>query len=137
ARRNHREIGRMRLRDADEAVHDAPDGTEQADEGGGRTDSGKHAGAAQDPSPVACFDALEARRNSFLDAFSVRGTGGDLQLRHGRVEELHDLALSIRKPLDGLRRGAYPDELIERRSHTSLGQYDLYGFGEPYRPGDD
>jgi hypothetical protein len=51
-----------------------PDGTEQADEGGGCTDGGKHAGAAQDPSPVACFDALEARRDSLLDAFSVGGT---------------------------------------------------------------
>src|SRR6516164_7379499 len=47
--RNHREVGGMRFRDADEAVHDAPDGAEQADEGGGRTDGGKHTGAAQDP----------------------------------------------------------------------------------------
>src|SRR5262249_14078702 len=57
-RRDNREVGGMRLRDADEAVHDAPDGTKQADEGGGRTNGGKHAGAAQDPPPVACFDAL-------------------------------------------------------------------------------
>src|SRR6516225_938479 len=105
----------MRFRDADEAVHDAPDGAEQADEGGGRTDGGKHTGAAQDPSPVACFDALEARRDSFLDAFSVGGTGGDLQLGHRRIEKLHDLALSVRKPLDAFRRRAYADELIECR----------------------
>ena len=32
-------------------------------------------GAAQDPSPVACFDALETRRDPLLDAFSVGGTG--------------------------------------------------------------
>src|SRR6516162_11134856 len=75
ARRDDREVGGMRLRDADEAVHDAPDGTEQADEGGGRTNGGKHAGAAQDPPPVACFDALETRRDPLLDAFSVDGTG--------------------------------------------------------------
>src|SRR5262249_40305478 len=75
ARRDHREVRGMRLGDADEAVHDAPDGAEQADEGGGRTDGGKHAGAAQDPSPVACFDARETRRDPLLDAFSVGGTG--------------------------------------------------------------
>src|SRR3989442_3972672 len=111
----------MRLRDADETVHDAPDGAEQADEGGGRADGGKHAGAAQDPSSVACFDALEARRDSFLDAFSVGGTGRDLQLGHGRLEELHDLAPSIGKPLHAFRRGAYADKLTECPPHTSLG----------------
>src|SRR5207247_3334609 len=86
-----------------------------ADEGGGRPDGGKHAGAAQDPPPVACFDALEARRDSFLDAFSVGGTGRDLQLGHGRLEKLHDLALSIGKLLHGLRRRAYADELTQCR----------------------
>src|SRR6516165_12282244 len=137
ARRNHREVGGMRFRDADEAVHDAPYSAKQADEGRGRTDGGKHAGAAQDPSPEACFDALEARSDPFLDAFSVGGTGGDLQLGHGRIEELHDLALSTGKPLDSLRGGAHADELIQCRPHASLGQHDLYGFGEPHRPGDD
>src|SRR5215475_3321525 len=137
ARGDHRKVGGMRLRDADEAVHDAPDGAEQADEGGGRADRGKHAGAAQDPSPVACFDTLEARRDPFLDAFSVGGTGRDLQLGHGRLEELHDLALSVGKPLHALRRGAYAGELIECPPHTALGQHDLYGFGEPHRPRDN
>jgi len=47
--------------------------------------------------------------------FSVGGTGGDLQLGHGRIEELHDLALSIRKPLDAFRRRACVDELIQCR----------------------
>src|SRR6516162_6079673 len=137
ARRNHREVGGMRFRDADEAVHDAPYGAEQADERGGRTDGGEHTGAAQDPSPEACFDALEAGSDPFLDAFSVGGTGGDLQLGHGRIEELHDLALSIGKPLDPLGGGAYADELIQCRPHTSLGQHEIYGFGEPHCPVDD
>src|SRR5215831_14131135 len=115
ARRDHREVGGMRLRDADEAVHDAPDGAEQADEGGGRTDGGKHAGAAQDPSPIACFDALEARRDPFLDAFVVGQTVGELQLSRSRVEELGDLALNFGKLLDVLERGACVDELIQCR----------------------
>jgi biopolymer transport protein ExbB len=47
ARRHHREIGGMQLRDPDEAVNDAPHRAEQADEGRGRTDGGEDAGAAQ------------------------------------------------------------------------------------------
>ena len=46
AGRDHREIGGVRLRDADEAVHDAPHGAEQADEGRGGADGGEDAGAA-------------------------------------------------------------------------------------------
>src|SRR5262245_37677308 len=137
ARRNHREISGMRFRDADEAVHDSPDGAEQADEGGGRTDGGKHASAAQDPSPEVCFDALEAGSDPFLDAFVVRQTVGELQLGRSRVEELGDLALDFGKLLDVLERGAYAGEFVRCRSHTPLGQHDLYGFGEPYRPSDD
>src|SRR5258708_21313504 len=96
----------MRFRDADEAVHDSPDGAKQADEGGGRTDGGKHAGAAQDPSPEACFDALEAGSDLLLSAFSVGGTGGDLSLGPGPCRELHVLALCICPPPHPLRRGA-------------------------------
>src|SRR5215471_15289226 len=46
ARRDYRQIGGLRLRNPDEAVHDAPNGAEQSDEGGGCTDGGQHAGAA-------------------------------------------------------------------------------------------
>ena len=38
-------VGGLRLGDADEAVHDAPHGAEQADEGRGGADGGEHAGA--------------------------------------------------------------------------------------------
>jgi hypothetical protein len=34
---------------------------------------------------------------------------------HGRIEELHDLALRVGKPLDPLCGGAYTDELVQRR----------------------
>src|SRR5260221_14280192 len=95
----------MRFRDADEAVHDSPDVAKQADEGGGRTDGGKHAGAAQDPSPEACFDALEAGSGPLLEALSVGGTGGDLQLGHGRLAGMDDPALDTGKALDPPRRG--------------------------------
>jgi len=46
AGRDHRQIGGLRLRDADEAVHDAPDGAEQPDERRGRPNGGENASAA-------------------------------------------------------------------------------------------
>src|SRR5262249_26342640 len=46
AGRDDRKIGRVLLRNADEAVHDAPHRAEQADEGGCRADRGEKAGAA-------------------------------------------------------------------------------------------
>src|SRR3954468_20166949 len=47
AGRHHGEIGGVRLGDADEAVHDAPYGAEQADERRGCPDRGEEAGAAR------------------------------------------------------------------------------------------
>ena len=42
AGRDDREVGRMRLRDADKRVHDAPDGAKQPNERSGRADGGEH-----------------------------------------------------------------------------------------------
>src|SRR5262249_62072274 len=78
-----------------------------------------------------------ATRDPSLCASRVAGPGRALQRGPRRIEKLHDLALSIGKPLDPFRGGAYADELIQCRPHASLGQDDLYGFGEPHRPGDD
>src|SRR5271168_1899473 len=74
ARRHHREIGGVQLRDADEAVHDAPHRAEQADEGRGGADGGEDAGAAQHLPPDA-RDALEPRRDALLDAVDVAPVG--------------------------------------------------------------
>src|SRR6516225_1612068 len=69
AGRDYRQIGGMRLRYPDKAVHDAPNGAEQSDEGGRCTDGGQRAGAAQDPPSVGRFDPLEPQRNPPLYAF--------------------------------------------------------------------
>jgi hypothetical protein len=58
---------------------------------------------------------LETRRDPFLDAFSVGGTGRELQLGHGRLEELDDLALSIGQPVHALRRFAVTCSASPRR----------------------
>ena len=57
AGRDHREIGGVRVGDADEAVHDAPDGAEQADERRGRADAGDAA-----PCRGRCAAARRPRR---------------------------------------------------------------------------
>src|SRR4029450_8314064 len=44
---------------------------------------------------VTCFDALEARRDSFLDALRVGEAGGGLQFGRGGVEKLGNFALNI------------------------------------------
>ena len=49
------EVRRLHLRNADEAVHDAPDGAEQPHEGSGRADRGENPGGARDAPAKACF----------------------------------------------------------------------------------
>ncbi len=61
ARRNDGEVGRLRFRNADEAIHDAPHGTKQADEWCGRADGGENAGAAV-PYRVPAAMARPSRR---------------------------------------------------------------------------
>ena len=71
AGRDHREIGGLRFRNADEAVHDAPDGAEQADERRGRADGREHAGAARHVRGRRRLDALEPRGDALLDAVAL------------------------------------------------------------------
>src|SRR5579883_2276769 len=81
ARRHHGEVRRMRLRDADEAVHDAPHRAGEADERRGRPDGGEHAGGAADPAAERRLDALEARSDALLDAVLIDRVRGEPQLR--------------------------------------------------------
>ena len=68
AGRHHREIGGVRFRDADEAVHDAPHRAEQSDEGRGGADGREQAGAADHLPAGGRFDALQPRGDAFLHA---------------------------------------------------------------------
>ena len=71
AGRDHREVGGVRVRDADEAVHDAPHGAEQADEGRGRADGGEQPHAAADAAARRRLDALEQPGDALLQAFRI------------------------------------------------------------------
>ena len=87
AGRDDREVCRLRLRDADEAVHDAPYGAEQADEGPDGTDGRENAGAAVHP-PAGCrLDAFEPRGDTFLHAVLFDCIGRELDLGFGRPRE--------------------------------------------------
>ena len=68
AGRHHRQIGGVRLRDADEAVHDAPHRAEQADERRGGADGGEDAGAADHLAAGGGLEPLQPRGDAFLHA---------------------------------------------------------------------
>ena len=82
AGRDDREIGGLRLRDADEAVHDAPHGAEQADEGRRRADGGEQSHAEADAARFGTHDLGEARWRAFLDAAVAGNPGRQPRLAH-------------------------------------------------------
>ena len=81
------QVGGLGLGDADEAVHDAPHGTEQPDERGGRADGGEHAGAAAHGTAAGSYQALQAEADAFLDAFFLAGVGRQAHLFEGIVDQ--------------------------------------------------
>src|SRR5215470_1112536 len=68
AGRDDRQVGRLRFRNANEAVHDAPDGAEQSDERRSCTNRREHAHAHADAARLRARDLGEARRRALLDA---------------------------------------------------------------------
>ena len=83
AGRHHRQIGGVRLRDADEAVHDAPHRAEQSDERRGGADGGENAGAADHLPAGGGLDALQPRGDALLHAGGRHGVGRQPQFGIG------------------------------------------------------
>ncbi len=78
-------------RDADEAVHDAPDRAEEADEGTDRADRGQHARAARQTAAGIGDDALQPPAHALLQGVALgaladgelgRGAAGGGRRRH-------------------------------------------------------
>src|SRR6202040_667882 len=93
----------VRLRDADEAVHDAPDRAEQADEGGSRADRGKDTGAARHFAAGRLLDALELPGDALLEAVAAQARGkpdlvsGRLHQKRGRAGAVAELLVGLRE----------------------------------------
>src|SRR6516225_4227951 len=75
ARGDDSKVGGLRLGDADEAVHDAPDGAEQADKGGSCTNRCQKSRAPVHVTSGSDFKASEPADNAFLDADFVGDIG--------------------------------------------------------------
>ena len=67
ARRDHGEVRGVCPGDADEAVHDAPDRAEQADERRDGADGGQNTHAAPNAVHGGCLDPFELPGNALLD----------------------------------------------------------------------
>ena len=133
-RRHHGEIGGVRLGDADEAVHDAPDRAEQADEGRGRADGGEDAGAARNLAARRHLDALELPGDALLQAVAAQ-IGGDADLGRGRIDQLRHRARALAEHLVGLgERGALGED-AQAAAHGDAGAAQFERFGDPDRPG--
>ena len=90
---NHGEICRLRFRNADEAVHDAPDGAEQPDERRCRADGGKQPHAEPDMAPLGAHDLGKARGGTLLDAVVAGNTGRQSRLVHGGGQQCRQHAI--------------------------------------------
>ena len=84
AGRHDREVRGLRLRNPDETVHDAPDRTEQSDEGRRRADGRQQAHPEPDPSRLGADDFAEARCGALLDAGVARNARRQPRLAHRR-----------------------------------------------------
>ena len=92
AGRDHREIGGMRLGNADEGIHDAPHRAEQADERRGGADGGEHAGAARDLPRHRGLDPLQPQRDALLEAVVDDAAGQAGLARRGLDDLRHGVA---------------------------------------------
>ena len=123
----------MRFRDADEAVHDAPDGAEQSDEGRGRADGGENARAARQSSPDRRLDAFDRGGKALPDPFSISAVGRPFQLHNGGAHELGGSSADLNRtvvrlgqrsrPCDG-PMGFAQSSASKLRSSSHLGERD-------------
>ena len=87
AGRDHGEVGGLRFRNADKAVHDAPDGAEQSDEGRRRADGRQQAHAEPDPPRFGAHDFGKTGSGALLDAGVAGNARRQPRLAHRRRQE--------------------------------------------------
>src|SRR5262249_53381208 len=134
ARRHHRKVRGLRLRNADEAVHDSPHRAEQADERRGRADGRQHARAAHHQPSAVGFDPFKAGSDPLLDPVTFHVFVGHLQLGDCRLDELSHWAAGLTDLLGCIAEVACRRERHGGPSGASLGDQELDRLGEPDRP---
>ena len=123
---HHREVRGLRLRNPDEAVHDAPDRAEQSDERGRRADGRQQTHPEPDPPRLGADNFRKARRGAFLDAGVARDARRQPGLAHRRREQRRQhAALGAQRELRFRQRPSVGD-LGQRRAQLALnhGQLD-------------
>ena len=135
AGRDDGKIRRLRFRDADKAVHDAPDRAEQADEGRRRADGGEQSHAEPDPARFGAHDFGKARCRAFLDAGVAGNSRRQPRLAHCRGEQRRQhAALGAERELRFRQRPRVAD-LAERGTQLALNDRQFDHLGDEDGPG--
>jgi hypothetical protein len=92
----HRKVGGLGLGNADKAVHDAPDGTKQADERRNRADGRQITVAAPHMTTDGRNATLKAETGTFFDAFVIFGAGGEFQFVLRFIDKLGGQAFRLK-----------------------------------------
>ncbi len=137
ARRDDGEVRRLRFRDADEAVHDAPYGAEQADERRRRADGGQHARTRVHVAAGRRREPVEPRSNALLDAHLVADVSGKAQFQRRHLDQPGDDAALPAEPLRSVRKGCSRINRPRGPLQSALGEGQLDRLREPDRPRDD
>ena len=142
ARRDHRERGVLGQRDRLEAVHDAPDRAEQADERRGRADRRERAQMALEPLELA----LEGQRHHLADPLEqARARGArrrarrlaPLLHRRGEQQRHRVVGLAAEPAVEVVERRARPEGALERRAPCGAARPRPEGLVEDHRPAPD
>jgi hypothetical protein len=130
-------VGGLGFGDADEAVHDAPHGTEQADERRGGTDGGEHAGAAAHVATAGGNQTLKAEADALLDAFFFAAVDRQAHLFERVVYQQVGEGAFLAGGGAGFFKGGGFFQGSDFATQTTLGAHQLEAFGDPDGPGDD
>ena len=133
AGRDHCEIGGLLFGNTDEAVHDAPNGAEQADKGRGRPDRAENGDALRHLARDLRLVPVEPRDEPFLQAFAVIERARRLRDLFAR---LHDDRM-VGKGRVELRQRLRGGELVAELFRAFALPREFEMLGDQHGPGDE
>ena len=126
----------MRLGNADEAVHDAPNRAEQSDKGCRRADGGQNAGSTRNFAASRHFDSFELPGNALLQPVAAK-TGGLANFADGGLHQLSHRAGFLGELAGGLRKRCAIGKHAQSAPNGAARTAQFQAFGDPNRPGDE